>query len=104
MRIPLGISDFRELRQEGFDYIDKTLLIRDLIDEPSKVVLLPRSRRFGKTLNLSMLRYYFERPEEEQGSTESPPARRREGSRYGARPRNHFSRRSITSTAATGTS
>ena len=59
LRIPLGISDFRHLRREGMDYIDKSLLIRDIIDDTSAVLLLPRPRRFGKTLNLSMLRYYF---------------------------------------------
>lgn len=56
--IPLGISDFRALIEGAFDYLDKSLLIRDLIDDSSPVILLPRPRRFGKTPNLSMLRCY----------------------------------------------
>src|SRR3954468_23644791 len=62
LRIPIGIDDFRLLREERLAYVDKSDLIRELLDEPGvQVVLLPRPRRFGKTLNLSMLRYYFEK-------------------------------------------
>src|SRR5438046_4909095 len=66
MRIPLGISDFRELREKSLDYVDKSGLLVEMIDrEGTKVLLLPRPRRFGKTLNLSMLRCFFEkRPED----------------------------------------
>lgn len=65
-RVPIGISDFRELREGGFRYIDKSNLICELIDRDNvKVILLPRPRRFGKTLNLSMLRYYFEKSAED---------------------------------------
>ncbi len=60
MRIPLGISNFREIRSERLTYVDKSLLIRDLIDDAAKVILFPRPRRFGKTLNMSMLRAFFE--------------------------------------------
>jgi hypothetical protein len=61
-RIPIGIDDFRKLREGGLEYIDKSDLIERLLDRPGvEVVLLPRPRRFGKTLNLSMLRYYFEK-------------------------------------------
>jgi hypothetical protein len=66
LRIPLGVSDFRQLREASLDYVDKSLLIRDIIDDTSGVLLMPRPRRFGKTLNLSMLRYYFERSEEDR--------------------------------------
>lgn len=61
-RPPLGTSDFAQLRRDGDDYIDKSGLAVELIRTPSRAVLLPRPRRFGKTLNLSMLRYWFERP------------------------------------------
>jgi len=65
-RIPLGIDDFRTLRERGLEYVDKSQLIRELIDrEGVQVVLLPRPRRFGKTLNLSMLRCFFERRAED---------------------------------------
>ena len=59
-RIGIGIDDFKELRSQGAYYVDKTPLIRAVI-EGSKCLLLPRPRRFGKTLNLSMLRYFFDR-------------------------------------------
>lgn len=59
--IPIGESDFRTLREQRQRYVDKTLFIRDVITSSSKVLLLPRPRRFGKTLNLSMLRYFFEK-------------------------------------------
>jgi len=56
MKLPLGISDFKELREENYYYVDKSLFIKEVIDRDGKVILLPRPRRFGKTLNLSMLR------------------------------------------------
>jgi hypothetical protein len=63
LHFPVGIDDFRMLRSVGGEYVDKTHLIRELLDKPAtQILLLPRPRRFGKTLNLSMLRYYFERP------------------------------------------
>lgn len=58
-KLPIGISDFKEIIEQKYHYIDKTLLVRELIERVSKVVLLPRPRRFGKTLNLSMLNYFF---------------------------------------------
>jgi len=56
----IGIDDFRELRVQGGYFVDKSRLIRSVLDA-GKCLLLPRPRRFGKTLNLSMLRYFFER-------------------------------------------
>ncbi|HSN99689.1 MAG TPA: AAA family ATPase [Candidatus Nanopelagicales bacterium] len=66
LRLPIGISDFREIREGGFEYIDKSGLLVEMLDQAGiKVLLLPRPRRFGKTVNLSMLRYFFEkRPED----------------------------------------
>ena len=59
-RLPMGIEDFEEMRTQGYYYVDKTGLIRDLLDHLGKVNLLTRPRRFGKTLNISMLRCFFE--------------------------------------------
>ena len=58
--LPIGIEDYKELIQKQYYYIDKTLLIKELMDSESKVTLITRPRRFGKTLNMSMLRYFFE--------------------------------------------
>lgn len=59
--LPIGISDFKKVIEEGYAYVDKTLLIEELIEKGTKVALIPRLRRFGKTLNLSMVRYFFEK-------------------------------------------
>lgn len=57
-RMPIGVDDFKELR-ENYYFIDKTDFIRQLIDDHSKVTLITRPRRFGKTLTMSMLEYFF---------------------------------------------
>jgi len=62
-KLPLGISDFKELQQNNYYFIDKSLFIKEIIDEDAQVILFPRPRRFGKTLNISMLRYYFSEAE-----------------------------------------
>jgi Predicted AAA-ATPase/PD-(D/E)XK nuclease superfamily len=68
LRFPLGISDFRTLRQEGYHYVDKTLFIEDVLDADPQVLLVPRPRRFGKTVNLSTFRYFVEKsPEDRTG-------------------------------------
>ena len=59
-KLPVGIENFREMRTGGFYYVDKTGLIKTLLENPGKVNLFTRPRRFGKTLNMSMLRYFFE--------------------------------------------
>jgi len=61
---PVGYSDFKNLREQELYYVDKTLLIKKIWENPSQVLLFPRPRRFGKTLNLSMLRYFFEKTED----------------------------------------
>ncbi len=58
-RVPVGIDDFKDLI-EGYYYVDKTLFIKELLDLKGKVNLFTRPRRFGKTLNMSMLQYFFE--------------------------------------------
>ncbi len=59
-KIPIGIEDFEKLRKNGFYYVDKTGLIIELLQNPAEVTLFTRPRRFGKSLNMSMLKYFFE--------------------------------------------
>lgn len=59
-RLPMGMEDFERVRREGFYYIDKTKMIKDLLEHMAYVNLFTRPRRFGKTLNMSMLKYFFE--------------------------------------------
>ena len=58
--IGIGESDFKMLRMQKLYFIDKSLYIKDIIDNTNKVVLVTRPRRFGKTLNMSMLKYFFD--------------------------------------------
>ena len=58
--IGIGTSDFKKMRVQDFYYIDKTMYIKDIIDNKSEVLLVTRPRRFGKTLNMSMLKYFFD--------------------------------------------
>ena len=60
LKLPVGIESFQEIRQLGFYYVDKTKMIEHLLSQWGKVNLFTRPRRFGKTLNMSMLRYFFE--------------------------------------------
>ncbi len=69
LRIPIGIDDFRKLRTNGLEYVDKSDLIRQVIDRAGvEVILLTSPRRFGKSLNLSMLRYWFEKSDEDRSA------------------------------------
>lgn len=67
-KIPIGIEDFKEIIDKNCYFVDKSLLIRDLLESGSKVSLFTRPRRFGKTLNMSMIRYFFEQSEEDHSS------------------------------------
>ena len=58
--LPIGVDNFAKLITESYCYIDKTILIKELLNSKGEVNLFTRPRRFGKTLNLSMLRYFFE--------------------------------------------
>ncbi len=60
--LPIGIDDFEKLIAGGYYYVDKSWLIRELLAKKGEVNLFTRPRRFGKTLNMSMLRYFFEMP------------------------------------------
>ena len=63
--IPIGISDFKSFNDKNYYYVDKTLMIKDILDDKALVTLFTRPRRFGKTLNLSMLKYFFEKTQED---------------------------------------
>lgn len=58
--LPIGVENFEDIVKSGYCYVDKTMFIKELLDLKGKVNLFLRPRRFGKTLNLSMLRYFFE--------------------------------------------
>lgn len=59
LRLPVGIEDFAEIRRHGYYYVDKTQLIEQVLNRRNKVSLFTRPRRFGKTLNMSMLQHFF---------------------------------------------
>lgn len=65
--LPIGYDNFKEVISEGFYYADKTLIIKDILDSRGQVNLFTRPRRFGKTLALSMLRYFFEKEYDADG-------------------------------------
>ncbi len=62
--LPIGIEDFKEVIDSGYYFVDKTLMIKDLIANKVKVGLFTRPRRFGKTLNMSMIQRFFEKTDE----------------------------------------
>ena len=64
--MPIGIDDFGKIRNKDFYFVDKTAFIRQLIDSPREVTLITRPRRFGKTLTMSMLEYFFSIEKESQ--------------------------------------
>lgn len=59
-QLPIGVSDFKELIEGNYYFIDKTKLLKEIVQDGAKVKLFTRPRRFGKTLNMSMLRYFFD--------------------------------------------
>ena len=63
--LPIGVENFEDLREHGYYFVDKTLFIKELLDMKGKVNLFTRPRRFGKTLNMSILRYFFEKGEKD---------------------------------------
>ena len=64
--LPIGRSDFKEIIEENNYFVDKSLFIKEIINDSSKIILLPRPRRFGKTLNLTMLRHFFGKTENKE--------------------------------------
>jgi hypothetical protein len=82
-KLPVGVSDFKDMVTGDYYYVDKTLLIKEIMDKGDKILLLPRPRRFGKTLNISMLRYFYDCCPETQppvSETSSSPKRTTPGS------------------------
>ena len=69
--LPIGTDNFKKLITNGFYYVDKTLLIKELLDKKSEVNLFTRPHRFGKTLNMSMLQYFFENTGDEHLTKEN---------------------------------
>jgi len=80
--LPIGIDDFKKIITENYYYVDKTLFIKELIDYKGDVNLFTRPRRFGKTLNLSMLQYFFEKTVQENHYLFQNLAIMKEGERY----------------------
>ena len=62
-KFDVSTSDFKELKESESFFVDKSLFIKEVIEENSKIVLIPRPRRFGKSLNFSMLKYFFDMKE-----------------------------------------
>ena len=65
--LPIGVENFEMLCEEEYYYVDKTMLVKDVLDRKASVNLFTRPRRFGKTLTLSMLQYYFEDAYDKRG-------------------------------------
>ena len=59
-KIPIGIDDFKKIRENNYYYIDKTNFIEEIGKNVGKTLLFTRPRRFGKTLNMSMIKYFFD--------------------------------------------
>lgn len=68
-KLPIGIENFEDMIKENYYYVDKTGLIKQLLNEHGLVNLFTRPRRFGKSLNMSMLKYFFEIFEQINGMT-----------------------------------
>lgn len=64
--IQIGCSDFKEIILGNHYFVDKSMLIKEFIENGAEAILLPRPRRFGKTLNMSMLRYFFDIKEKDE--------------------------------------
>ena len=96
--MPVGISDFRDMITGNYYYVDKTLLIKDIQDKGDKILLVPRPRRFGKTLNLSMLKYFYDCCPDTRWQTTPSPALAREASAPGNADRELFAGLAISDT------
>ena len=59
-KVPIAVEEFKKIIEENYYYIDKTKFIEDIVKDITKVQLITRPRRFGKTLNMSMLKYFFD--------------------------------------------
>ena len=66
--VPVGVDNFEHLVTRGYYFIDKTWFMKELLDKKGSVNLFTRPRRFGKTLNMSMLQYFFEDARKDDGA------------------------------------
>ena len=66
--LPIGVDDFEKLITRGYYFVDKTLFVKELLDKKGDVNLFTRPRRFGKTLSLSILKYFFEDARDTDGT------------------------------------
>ena len=82
IKLPIGIEDFAELRTKDYYFVDKSLFIKDLLDKSPKVLLLTRPRRFGKTLLMSMVKYFFSLETKDSGQLFKGLAIEKAGSNY----------------------
>ncbi len=67
--VPVGVENFERIIKDGYYYVDKSLLIEKMIENRTPVTLFTRPRRFGKTLNMSMLKYFFDVENKEENRT-----------------------------------
>ncbi len=81
-QLPIGISNFKKVIEGDYYYVDKSLMIKEVIDNRAEALLLPRPRRFGKTLNLSMLNYFFNRSTTDTSDLFKDLAIWKQGKRY----------------------
>lgn len=65
--LPIGMDDFEKIRKKGYYYVDKTLMIKDFIEMKDEVALVARPRRFGKSLNMTMIREFFDITKDSKG-------------------------------------
>lgn len=65
-QVTIGLSDFKKLIDDNRYFIDKTLIIKDFLEDSGDIVLIPRPRRFGKTLNMSIIKYFLEKCDEDR--------------------------------------
>jgi hypothetical protein len=64
--LPIGVSNFSKVIEENLYFVDKSLMIKDLVEDSSEVILLTRPRRFRKMLNMNMLKNFFGKTEEDK--------------------------------------
>ncbi len=81
-RLPIGVDDYKEIVDDNLYFVDKTMFIKDIIDDGSKAILIARPRRFGKTLNISLLNYYFNKTEQDNSYLFEGRHIWRQGERY----------------------
>lgn len=64
-RVPISVTDFKQIIENNYAYVDKTLFVQELLEKGADVSIIPRPRRFGKTINMSMLKYFFEKSDQD---------------------------------------